>query len=90
MNDFCTMRNVGAVFGVSSHFIGRALKELGLRTRDGKPSDRAKESGLVEAFAGPQPWITLWLWHRERTVALLEEVGFELSEQPCSLSGDDA
>jgi hypothetical protein len=37
MNDtFCTMRHLGAVFGVSSRFIGRALKEMGLRTPDGQ------------------------------------------------------
>jgi hypothetical protein len=87
---FCTMRNLGAVFDVSSHVIGRALKGLGLRTQDGQPSDQAKEIALVKEVNGPQPWVSLWLWHRDRTVALLEEVGFEPADQPCSVSGDDA
>jgi hypothetical protein len=87
---FCTMRNLGAVFDVSSHVIGRTLKGLGLRTQDGQPSEQAKESGLVKQVAGPQSWVSLWLWHRERTVAILEEVGFEPADQPCSVSGDVA
>ena len=77
MNDtFCTMRSLGAVFGVSSHFIGRVLKEMGLRTPDGQPSYQAQEAGLVKLAEGPQPWLRLWLWHKERTTALLEKAGF--------------
>ena len=91
MNDtFCTMRNLGTVFGVSSHVIGRALKQMNLRTQDGQPSYLAQENGLVKLAEGPQPWIPLWLWHKERTVALLEGVGFEVVEKGVSpLAGDD-
>ena len=74
---FCTMRQLGADFGVSSHFIGRVLKQIGLRTPGGQPSCRAQDNGLVKLAKGPQPWIPLWLWHKERTTALLEEAGFE-------------
>lgn len=84
---FCSMRELGADFNVSSHVIGRALKEMGLRTPDGKPSYRAQDNGLVMQAAGPQPWIPLWLWHRELTTALLEDAGFEAVS---SLTGDDA
>ncbi len=84
---FCTMRSLGAVFGVSSHFIGRVLKEMGLRTPDGQPSCRAQENGLVKLVQGPQSWIPLWLWHRELTTALLQEAGFEAVS---SLAEDDS
>jgi hypothetical protein len=74
---YCTMRELGEVFAVSSHFIGRVLKEMGLRTPDGQPSYQAQEAGLVKLAEGrPQPWVRHWLWHRERTTALLEKVGF--------------
>jgi hypothetical protein len=76
MNDtYCTMRSLGVVFGASSHKIGRALKEMGLRTTDGTPSSRAREAGLVQVIPGPQSWIRLWLWHLEKTAAILEEAG---------------
>jgi hypothetical protein len=39
--EFCTMKEIGQLFGVSSHTIGKQLKELGLRTKDGKPSREA-------------------------------------------------
>ena len=86
-NTFCTMRQLGEVFGVSSHVIGRALKQMGLRTQDGKPTYRAQENGLVMLAAGPQPWVPLWLWHRELTTALLEDAGFECIS---SLAEDDS
>jgi hypothetical protein len=70
------MRQLGADFAVSSHFIGRALKEMGLRTQDGHPSYQVQEAGLVKLAKGPQPWVPLWLWHKERTTALLEDAGF--------------
>ena len=47
-NEFEIMREIGKVFGVSSHTVGRKLKELGLRTTDGKPSSEAFARGLVE------------------------------------------
>jgi hypothetical protein len=80
-NTFCTMRQLGAVFGVSSHFIGRVLKEMGLRMPDGQPSCRAQEAGLVKLAEGSQPWIQFWLWHKKRTTALLEEAGFKVAEK---------
>jgi hypothetical protein len=83
---YCTMRQLGAAFGVSSHFIGRVLKQLGLRTPDGKPSCRAQDNGLVKVVQGPQSWIPLWLWHRELTTALLEQAGFQAVS---SLAEDD-
>jgi len=86
---FCTMRQLGAEFGVSSHVIGRALKEMGLRTPDGQPSCRAQENGLVKLAVGPQPWIPLWLWHKERTTALLEEAGFEAAEEGAMANNGD-
>ena len=76
---FSTMRQLGEVFGVSSH-VSVGLETVGLRMPDGKPSCRRQENGLVKLAVGPQPWIPLWLWHKERTAALLKEAGFEAVE----------
>jgi hypothetical protein len=40
------MRDIGKVFGTTSHVIGRRLKELGLRMEDGKPSPEAFQREL--------------------------------------------
>ena len=48
-----------------------------LRWPNGNPSPTARMLGLVEATEGPQPWITLWLWHREKTLPYLEKWGME-------------
>jgi hypothetical protein len=87
-DDYCTMRSLGVYFGVSSHTIGRALKSLRVRTRDGQPTPRAKECGLVKLVEGPQPWVPLWLWHREMTVAILEGAGWKRADSPQVAGGD--
>ncbi|MBY0522779.1 MAG: hypothetical protein K2R98_05255 [Gemmataceae bacterium] len=80
-NEFATMREIGRLFGVTNHTIGRKLKELGLRTPDGKPSSEAFSRGLVE-----QKWTDdhkhyCWVWHIAKTVPLLEKAGL-VRQQP--------
>jgi len=74
-NDFATMREIGRLFGVTNHTVGRKLKAIGLRTADGKPSHEAFDRGLVG-----QKWTAdhkhyCWVWHTARTVPLLEMAG---------------
>src|SRR5437763_1249425 len=40
-DEFWTMKEIGVALGVTSHVIGKRLKEIGLRTADGKPSGAA-------------------------------------------------
>jgi hypothetical protein len=44
-DEVCTMRRFGVAFGVTSHAIGKKLKEIGLRTADGKLSGAAFDGG---------------------------------------------
>jgi hypothetical protein len=74
-NDFWTMREIGYLFGETSHAIGRKLKELGLRTPDGKPSRLAFKAGLCKKRWTSDGLIYFWVWHGERTARLLEESG---------------
>lgn len=77
MSEYWTMKQIGEVFGVSSHVIGRKLKALGYRTLDGKPSAAAFGAGLVKQKFTDDYANYLWAWNRERTVRLLEAAGME-------------
>jgi hypothetical protein len=41
MSDYVTMKELGKLFGTTSHVVGRTLKEVGLRTKEGKPTRAA-------------------------------------------------
>jgi hypothetical protein len=76
-HEYVTMKEIGQIFGMTSHKVGSALKAMGLRNRDGKPSDRAHQEKLVR-----QKWTEdganyLWAWHVDKTVAFLVEAGHE-------------
>ena len=45
MDEYATMKDIGTVFGVSSHAVGRKLLELGYRTEKKKPSGKAFHEG---------------------------------------------
>lgn len=78
-DDYWTMREIGRLFDLSSHKIGKKLKQLGYRTPDGKPSHKAFDEALVkQRWADDQP-VYLWAWHRDKTVAVLEQAGLEKS-----------
>jgi hypothetical protein len=74
------MKEIGRLFGVTSHVIGRKLKKLGLRTDEGKPSRKAHEEGYCD-----QKWTRdarnyLWAWHQGKTVEALEAAGMKRVE----------
>ena len=69
-NQYASMQQIGKILGISSHAVGRKLKELGFRTPDGDPTDMAKESGLTRAqFVEQGYWLNLW--HQDRVLAVL-------------------
>jgi len=91
-NDFMTMRDIGKLFGKTSHTIGRTLKELGLRTEAGKPSRQAFEAGQCNQRWTQDRMNYCWAWKREETIRLLQEHGFGKSkakEQASSASSRD-
>lgn len=77
MSEYWTMKQIGEVFGVSSHVVGRKLKALGYRTLDGKPSAAAFGASLVQQKFTDDYANYLWAWDKDRTVRLLEEAGTE-------------
>jgi hypothetical protein len=68
-------RQLGHLFGVSSHQVGRWLKEIGLRRYDGEPAQKAIDEGIaapVNLDDGTHPF---WAWAKEATVRILEAAG---------------
>jgi hypothetical protein len=85
--EFWTMKELGQVFGVSSHVIGRELKDLGLRTDDGRPSQLAFDGG----YCG-QRWTDdhvhyCWAWERQKTMQALEAGGLRRATEPSRAEG---
>jgi hypothetical protein len=80
-NKFLTMKEIGVIFGMTSHQIGKLLKQFGLRTEAGKPSRMAFDGGYCD-----QRWTHdmnnyCWAWHAEQTVALLQKNGYKAQSE---------
>ena len=75
MNEFATMKDIGAAFGMTSHKVGKLLKEQGLRTADGRPSQKSFDSGLV-AQKFDECGHYLWSWKVATITSLLEQAGY--------------
>lgn len=69
---------LGLLFGVSSHEVGRWLVVIGLReAKGGKPSREAHRGNYCETVpSGPSGYF--WAWNAERVVARLQEAGHQL------------
>ncbi len=74
-SEYWTMREIGALFEVSSHKIGRALKAIGLRTGEGRPSRAAFEDEYVRQRWTEDGAHYLWAWHAKKTITVLEKHG---------------
>ncbi len=72
MNDFLSLTEIGRLYGVSSHQVGKWLKGLGLRSGDGSPSAQAFNEKYVAQRPSRQPGTYYHVWHATRTTALLD------------------
>ena len=71
-----SQRQLGKIFGVSSHVIGRWLKAIGLRNPNGKPSYKAFQEEFVDQAPNGKGGY-YYVWNAERTIAALEEAGHQ-------------
>jgi hypothetical protein len=72
-----TQGQLGILFGVSSHVIGKWLVELNLRSDDKQPTREAHQDGYCEkAPSGSMGYH--WVWRSEKTVERLIAAGHEL------------
>ena len=72
MNEFLTLSEIGKVYGVSSHQVGKWLKGLQLRTEAGQPSQTAFNGGYVRQAPSTQPGTYFYVWNAAKTAALLD------------------
>jgi len=69
---YASQTEIGELYEVSSHVVGRWLKALGLRTDDGRPSQKAFDEHFVAQRSSRGEGTYFWVWHRERTTELLD------------------
>ena len=74
--EYCNMKTIGQLYGLSSHKVGRELRDCGYR-QDGKPTKKAYSEGMAVVRHDPEhpEWIS-YLWHRAKVTELLEDFGF--------------
>jgi hypothetical protein len=92
--DFLSQKQLGVLFGVSSHVIGSWLRQIGVRNSDGSPTTDAVSTGLAKAVIFADAVIPFFSWDKIGTIKLLEEAGHKkkcgLPEQvavPVTLKG---
>jgi hypothetical protein len=77
-NEYITLTELSRLFvNASSHDVGKALKAVGMRMPDGQPTTRAIELEVTRRFEGPQSWIPVWKWHKDRILFYLEYDGLK-------------
>lgn len=74
---FTTLKlgQVGEYFGVSSHVVGKWLKDAGLRLPNGEPTQAVRNAGIAELVVLDSGIHPFWAWHKEKTIRLLEDAG---------------
>lgn len=72
-----SLTELGKMYGVSSHNVGKWLVGVGLRTQDKKPSPKAFREGYVEQRGSTQPGTYYWIWNVEKTMRALSEAGYK-------------
>jgi hypothetical protein len=81
MNDeFLSMTELGKLYGVSSHKMGKWLVALGLRDNNKKPSRSAFENAFVQQRDSTQPGTYFWVWNKGKTMLALEKAGHKMPQ----------
>ena len=92
MDNYLSLTELGRIYGVSSHVVGKWLKRLGLRTESGQPSAEAFRDGCVSQRPSTQPGTCFYVWQRTRTTLLLDAMQYPRavpnSEQQKHRTGD--
>ena len=78
---YMNMTEVGKIFGVTSHVVGKWLKQMGLRRHNGTPSSDAYEHGLIDSDFNEYGTYNV-LWDAARVIAILDEAGHKRANPP--------
>jgi hypothetical protein len=76
MNEYLNMRDIGKMFGLSSHAVGKELRDCGYRDHTRKPTRKAFGEGMVrEHWDGEHPEWVAYVWNVRKVAELLEDFG---------------
>jgi hypothetical protein len=78
---FWTGKQIGVAFGVTSHVIGERLKEIRLRTADGKPSGAAFDGGFCAPHWASGGRKYCWAWEKTKALEALERNGWATDDE---------
>jgi hypothetical protein len=81
MTEFLSLTELGHLYGASRNKVGHWLVDLGLRTKERKPSQTAFDGGFVDQRPSTQPGTYYWVWHGEKTTRLLDRAGFQRADR---------
>ena len=75
--EYLSMKEIGAIYNVSSHRIGKILKDCGLRTPGGKPSDRAFQEKFVTQRHSDDGETYFYVWDVAKVTPILERAALK-------------
>ena len=81
MPEFLSLTELGRLYGVTRNKVGQWLVDLGLRTKEKKPSRAAFDGGFVDQRPSTQPATYFYVWHAEKTTRLLDGAGYRRADQ---------
>ena len=76
MPEYLSLTQLGQIYVVSRNKVGQWLVDLGLRTKEKKPSRPAFDGGFVDQCPSTNPGTYYWCWHGEKITRMLDEAGF--------------
>ena len=71
---YLTLTELGKLYGVSSHKVGKWLKGLALRDDKGHPTPAA--GGLLDTRPSTNPGTFIYTWHEQKTTEILDNMGY--------------
>jgi hypothetical protein len=81
MPEYLSLTELGKLYAVSRVKIGQWLVDLGLRTKEKKPSRAAFDGGFVDQRDSTNPGTYFWVWDAKKTCELLDGTGFPRSDR---------
>lgn len=80
--EYLSLTEIAAIFGATSHQVGRWLKQVGLRTESGSPSRAAFDGDFVSRRESTNPGTYFYTWHSERTMGVLDALECPRAKAP--------
>jgi hypothetical protein len=74
-DEYLSLTDLGQLYGGSRVRAGQWLVDVGLRNKEKKPSQAAFQGGFVSERPSTNPGTYYWVWHRERTMRVLDAAG---------------